>query len=168
MATVGGPPTSLNAARAVYGAGPGSLRALLRGAGLVPNIPANAGVPTSGNISLLQLVGSTNYVNIAASVSKTGGETFRNEPAPPTASVAGALTATSITGGTGSYSVGWSLVSTGGASGFTWSQGGNTVNCSATIGKFDVRTPVFRLTISDGVSVFQQDYNCSLTYTTDL
>lgn len=59
MATVPPLPLSLNAARATFGQGPGSLLAMRRGAGIVPDIPPNAGVPSGSPIALSQLVGAT-------------------------------------------------------------------------------------------------------------
>jgi hypothetical protein len=63
MATVPGPPTRLNDVCAVFGAPVGTpLNQFLRGGPWVPNIPANAGVPTVLPIRLAQLAGATNYV----------------------------------------------------------------------------------------------------------
>lgn len=59
MATVPDLPLSLNAARAIFGQGPGSLLAMRRGAGIVPNISGNNGVPTAAPIALSDLVGAT-------------------------------------------------------------------------------------------------------------
>lgn len=59
MATVPPLPLSLNTARATFGQGPGSLNAMRRGAGIVPNIPGNNGVPTAAPIALSDLVGAT-------------------------------------------------------------------------------------------------------------
>lgn len=170
MATVGGPPTSLTAARGVYGAGPGSLRQLLRGQGLVPNIPQNAGVPTSGNISLLQLVGSTNYVPMAVNVNQTGGTRFESEPAPVSQPVTGSLSA-SATNGTGSYSYSWSLVSAGGSNtGFSWSVSGpqgQVVTATAPVTKNVERQVEFQLTVSDGVTTSVTNRTLSLRYETN-
>ena len=59
MATVPGLPLSLSTARATFGQGPGSLNAMRRGAGIVPDYPANAHVPSGSPIALSQLVGAS-------------------------------------------------------------------------------------------------------------
>lgn len=59
MATVPPLPLSLSTARATFGQGPGSLLAMRRGAGIVPDIAANAHVPSGSPIALSQLVGAT-------------------------------------------------------------------------------------------------------------
>lgn len=60
---VPGLPLSLLNARAEFGLGAGGLLQLLRSpGGIVPNVPANAGVPQAAPISLSQLVGATSTV----------------------------------------------------------------------------------------------------------
>jgi hypothetical protein len=54
-----GPISLLDIATEFGGTTPHSLNEYYKGGGLVPNIPANANVPTSGTISLSQFYGAS-------------------------------------------------------------------------------------------------------------
>jgi hypothetical protein len=55
------PPISISDIKAEFGvSGSYSIRDFYRGAGIVPNTPANANVPTSGAISVLDFLGASN------------------------------------------------------------------------------------------------------------
>lgn len=95
---------TLNQIKAEFG-GNGSLRAYFRGGGLVPDIPQNAAVPTSGHISVRHFLGATNIQPL------TVGANDVNAQVPEGQEAAGVSTAVA-SGGTGSYTYSW--VHTGG------------------------------------------------------
>lgn len=136
--------------------------------GVVPNVSQNGNVPQGLPINMLQLLGATRYVPLVVDVSRSGGDDFRTEPAPVQLPVSGSLIATA-SGGTGNYSYSWAYVG-GGTGALSWSTaaGGRTVNATDTVRKNDIVNLVFQLTITDGVSTYQQNHTLRLTYSTDL
>lgn len=80
MATVPPLPLSLSTARATFGQGPGSLNAMRRGAGIVPDYPANAHVPAGSPIALSQLVGATTEVPASVNLVDANAQNIRVEP----------------------------------------------------------------------------------------
>ncbi len=154
---------TLGMVRAEFGGGvPARLSNYYRGGGRVPDTPANAGVPTSGPISLSDFYGATAYTPPTISVAQTGGYVFQPEPAPPTAFVSATLTA-SGSGGSGSFSWQWratpggAVLSTAAALGVS-----GTVPKNTTLG-------VTRyLDWTDGVTSGSVTTGASLDYATDL
>lgn len=160
------PPINLLQICEEFGAPAGTpLTSFYRGGPYVPDVAQNANVPTSGAISLLNLLGATRYTPISVVVTQSGGEVFRNESAPRTERVSGDLTP-AISGGSGSYSVSWQYLSGGNFP--QYSQTGNIVSGSSVVTKDSSDNMQFRLTVSDGVSTFQHDYGLDLSYWTDL
>lgn len=170
MALPSSPPINMLQVCAEFGAPAGTgITSFYRGGPYVPNIPQNANVPTSGYIQILQLLGAVKYVPLSVSVLQSGGTVFSPEPAPLQRDVSGSLGATA-SNGTGSYSYSWQYLSGGGGPGFTWSVSGDgrTVYCTNRVNKNDAIYIYFRLTVTDGVSTWLQDYGLRLHYETDL
>lgn len=138
-------PISWEMIRAEFGGGyPIQINQYYRGGGLVPNIPANANVPTSGTISAQNFYGATKAAPFQASLvpSTLAG----NWPNTTTGTVSRSSTV-SCSGGTGNYSI-VSRTVTGGA---TISHSGLTVTVSAT-GRNTVITGQFTVVVTDGVT----------------
>ena len=170
MATVPANPTLLQAG-SVFGAGAGiTLSALRRGAGWVPNIAQNAGVPTGFPINLSQLAGATNYTNVTASKNGNAtGSVFLPHSGSPANVTVVSNPSTVITpgGGNGSYSCSWSHLS-GDASISTPGANLFNVTFSASVGRNSEKSAVKRCTVSDGISSAFVDVSVSLSYSTDV
>lgn len=133
-----------------------------RGGPRVPNIPANANVPTAGAISANSFRGATASTPLTASLSRT--EVFGQFSGAEWTAVV--VTNTPVTaqasGGTGNYSYQWERVS-----GFNGihadSPNSASTNFSANIQGTEVA--VFRCRISDGIStVYTGNLRVGLTY----
>lgn len=88
-----------------YFGGGNSLRDFLRGGAEVPNIPENSGVPSSGNISLRDLLGATNVEAVSISLPNAS---VTDNTSPMTAGVTANPT---VSGGSGTKSYTWARVS---------------------------------------------------------
>lgn len=146
-------PLSLREVINFFGAGD-SLADFRRGAGIVPNIPENSGVPTGFPISLRQLLGvydAPSYTPISVTANHvTESGTF--------APVTGSSTRT-VSGGDGSYTTLWTLVS-----GEALLSGANTgSSASFSTSSMGTHTAVYRVTVNDGISSDSFDINVSLT-----
>lgn len=115
-----------------------------RGGGLVPNIPANANVPTSGTISAQNFYGATKAAPFQASLSPD--MLFGHWPQTTPGTISRSATV-SCSGGTGNYSI-VSRTVTGGAS---ISHSGLTVTVSAT-GRNTTISGSFTVVVTDGVT----------------
>jgi hypothetical protein len=153
---------------AEFGAPAGTpLTAFYRGGPYVPNLPVNYGVPTEGHIGMHHLLGAANLTPILASANQSGGTLFTPEPAPNFANVSGSLIPV-VSGGSGSYTYWWDILDTGaGLGAFSWSRIGNTVSATANLPKNNSRSPLFRLSVSDGYTSVYVDRYLTLTYSTD-
>lgn len=156
-------PMSLEMIRAEFGGGyPVRLSDYYRGGGLVPNNPANAGVPASGAISLSHFYGASDYLPVSATVSQTGGSVFIPEPAPPS-TVVGCNLIAHPSGGNGSYTYEWrdtpggAVISTGSS---LYVSGEVMKNSSLSLTRY--------LRVSDGVSFVDLTPQASLTYTSNV
>lgn len=164
MALPTSPPISLNQIKAEFGAtGTRSITEFYRGGAFVPNTSTNSNVPTSGTISLLDFLGASARVNLGGSISTINVEHTQGPtpPGPVRAEVYGTSTA-SPTGGTGSYTYSWSVIS-GSAqpSGSTTSQ---TFSIMADLlGNTEV-TGQIRCVISDGVESITRTATYRLRY----
>ena len=141
-----------------------SLRDFYRGGGLVPNIPQNSNIPTSGTISLLDFLGASNYIPLDGNRSPiTGTVSLTAPPFPPSTTVTAAGTA-GATGGTGSYTYAWSIRS--GNANISGSTTGANVTLTALVPRDSQVTGTVRVTISDGVSSVNIDRPYVLEYYT--
>lgn len=146
---------------------PRSITQFYRGGGIVPNTPANAGVPTSGAISLTNFYGATAYTPVSANYSGTpDGNTFQAEPAPANAFVTSGLVTINASGGNASYTYAWTHLSGNAVVAVTNPSAGSTT-FTATVAKNAARSAVKRCTVSDGTSSATVDVPTTLSYTTD-
>jgi hypothetical protein len=113
--------TLLNLQTEFGGTNPIGLNEYYRGGGLVPNVPANANVPTSGAISLSNFYGATAVTGFTATLTG-GGITYANNASPANDSIGD----TTIYGGSGTvnYLVKYSSGSLSFQKSLTW---GSTV-----------------------------------------
>jgi len=141
--------------------GNGQLLSYYRGGANVPNTAVNAGVPTSGSISLQSFYGASAYTSVGAIRSPTTIILTRGT----TGTLAGNIAVTA-SGGTGSYTYTT-----------TWLSGGTSItitgastatpgvtSTSATLGV--VRSGVLRTVVSDGTTSVNLDTNVSLEWAT--
>ena len=111
MALPTNPPISLSQIQAEFGApSTTGITDFRRGGAYVPDTPANAGVPASGDIGLLHLLGATKTTPLVLSVTGGTRETFAPEPAPSQIPMSSIMVA-SVSGGTPPYTFTWSRVS---------------------------------------------------------
>ncbi|WP_445392384.1 hypothetical protein ACUDTL_16865 [Stenotrophomonas pavanii] len=145
MALPGSGAISWEMIRAEFGGGyPIYANQYYRGAGLVPNVPANYGVPTSGMISASHFYNAVKAIPFSASLSPSWvGGTWPN-------STNGSLSAgvtVQCSGGTGNYSVISRSIDGGGT--ISGSGLGNTVSAS---GRNTTKSGTFAIVVSDGVN----------------
>lgn len=144
MALPGSGPISWEMIRAEFGGGyPIYAHQYYRGAGLVPNVPANYGVPTSGPIYASQFYNAVKATPFAASIN---GWLF-GQWAQSTQGTVSRSATVSCSGGTGNYSI-VSRTVTGGAS---ISHSGLTITVSAT-GRNTERSGTYTVVVTDGVT----------------
>lgn len=163
MAVVSTPP-SMSSVISVFG-GPGNLTAYYRGGPYVPNISQNAAIATSpGSLALSQFAGATNYVNVSASVSPaTISKTSFGSAATGASGLTNPVTATG-SGGTGSYTYAWTLIS--GDASTTIS---NSTTASVTFSRANCNTGVdyvstWKCTVSDGTTSASGNVQVTLSY----
>jgi len=159
-------PVTWDYIRFVFGGGyPIYASQYYRGGGLVPNIPANYGVPTSGTLYASQFRGATNYVNVSGSVS--GGSVSYNNglSGTPTTRVMSTTATASASGGTGSYTYTWSITGSSNISGTPSISGsGASVTVQATARINLIGTVTVQCVISDGTSSVTVSGNCTYNY----
>lgn len=144
------------------------LLSMRRGAGYVPDISQNAGVPTNPPISLSQLAGAVKYqpISISGPGTLNFGPILVNRPPSTQTRAAG----TSVSGGQGTLSVSWSHINAG--DGATCSNTG-AINPNFTAagyvgnppgsGSNETLSGVWRLTVSDGITSAQYDLTITVT-----
>lgn len=151
---------TLNQVIAFFGAGD-SLADFRRGFGIVPNIPENAGVPSSLPISLRDLLG----VYDASPVTALSVNIGSTSPAVPVDSVSPFSTSSSVTpsisGGSGARSYSWTYVSGDSFSlssttspNITFSKTGTTIRDYSGVYRLTVTDSTG--SVSDTVSVFHR------------
>lgn len=126
-----------------------------RGGAEVPNIPANYGVPTGGQISFAQFYGATNYVPM--NVSKSGDASGANSTGTLNAAVS--VTTNSVTisvsNGAGPFTYSWSYVSGTAATVNSSSSATTSFTRVANATLYDdcvARTATYRCTVTDSTS----------------
>lgn len=152
MALQASPPISLNDIKAEFGAtGTRSITEFYRGGAFVPNTAANSGVPTSGQIDLLDFLGAANYAGITAAFANLSA-TYSDptNPNPPRSRVVYGYPNISASGGTGSYTYAWSIVS--GPAAISGATTGSGVTIYATVNNWDVVSGTIQCVVSDGVT----------------
>ena len=156
MALPGSGPISWEMIRAEFGGGyPIYANQYYRGAGLVPDVPANYGVPTSGPIYASQFYNAVKATPFRASMASwLSGQWAQN-----TQGTVSRSTTVSCSGGTGNYSI-VSRSVTGGA---TISGSGLNVVVSAT-GRNTERSGTFTVVVTDGVTNITLTGNYSYTF----
>lgn len=168
MALPTNPPISLSQIQAEFGApSTTGITDFRRGGAYVPNTPANAGVPASGDIGLLHLLGATKYTPMPMSLTLSGGgsETFVPEPAPTQQYLSGSLTLT-INNGTAPFSVSWSRIAGGLA--FSVVSGGMGITFGANVRKNTLVEATYRATVQDATgAVVATASTIQLWYYTD-
>lgn len=107
----------------------------------------------------------TNYVPLDGDRSTISGNVFMPEPAPVQTSVS-ATGSAGATGGTGSYTYVWTIIS--GPAAIIGSNTNASVSITATVSKNNIVSGTIRCQISDGVSSINIDRGYSLSYFTDL
>ncbi|MBN4945025.1 hypothetical protein JY432_03075 [Stenotrophomonas maltophilia] len=145
MALPGSGPISWEMIRAEFGGGyPIYADQYYRGRGLVPDVPANYGVPTSGPIYASQFYNAVKATPFQASLSPSW--LMGSWPQSTSGSISRSFSV-SCSGGTGNYSV-VSRSVTGGAS-ISGSGLGGTVSAS---GRNTTRMGQFTVVVTDGVT----------------
>lgn len=166
---VPGPPVSLAAVRAEFGAPAGTpLSAFVRGGTWVPDIAQNAGVPTTPPIRLAQLAGAVKYQPMTISGPNPVTWIGPTTPKPPRKVYTSSQQ--TVTGGNPAKSYNWTYLS-----------GGNDIMCDApttlngsfwAYGAIEIgvdpppettSNAVWRLTVSDGTSSVSSDVTFSFT-----
>lgn len=100
------PPITLAQIQAEFGAPAGTgITSFYRGGTYVPNTAPNAGVPTSGSIGLLSLLGASAYTPMIVSAPNVSGDSF-----PGTNAIFGS-SASSVTGGLAPFTIAWTFQS---------------------------------------------------------
>lgn len=118
-----------------------------RGGPLVPNVPANNGIPTSGAISAFQFRGATKVTPFAASIDPSSVYQYYNRNDFGTLYASAVI---SMSGGSGSYTV-TNLDGTTPTTGVTYTRSGNNVSLTAT-GQNTSRNGIIRFRCSDGAT----------------
>lgn len=106
----------------------------------------------------------TNYVPLDGNRSPIGGDVFMPEPAPVQTDVS-ATGSAGATGGTGSYTYVWTILS--GPAAISGSNTNASVLINATVLKNGTVSGTIRCQISDGVTSITIDRAYALSYTTD-
>ena len=147
-------------------AGNTPLSSFRRGAGIVPDTAANAGVPTGFPINLSQMAGSVRYVNVTAGKSGNASGSFSYTP-PPVGPTTVGISTNSVTaiagGGNGGYSYFWQHISGDTFTGWSTNTASNLFH-HGSVGRNQTKSGVYRCTISDGVTSAFVDVNVSVTY----
>ncbi|WP_295842523.1 hypothetical protein [uncultured Xanthomonas sp.] len=160
MALPGSGPISWEMIRAEFGGGyPIYAHQYYRGAGLVPDVPANANVPTSGAISAWHFYNAVKATPFQASI--TGW--LSGNWAQSTQGTVSRSATVSCSGGTGNYSIVSSSV-TGGA---TISHSGLTITVRAT-GRNQEKSGTYTVVVTDGVTQITVSGNYSYSFGTPL
>lgn len=161
------PPISLTQIQDEFGAPRGTgITDFRRGGAYVPNVPANSGVPTSGAIGLLHLLGATKTTPLVCSFTGNGSRIFEREPAPTYQDMSGSTTA-SISGGIPPYTHSWSRTS----GSMSWNVNPSNslqIQHSARVSSNTSENAKFTITVSDSggqTAAFTQNVN--YTYETD-
>jgi len=161
MALPGSGPISWEMIRAEFGGGyPIYMDQYYRGRGLVPDVPANYGVPTSGAIYASQFYGAVKATPFQASLSPSW---LSGQWAQSTNGTVSRGYSVNCSGGTGNYSV-VSRTVTGSA---THSGSGLSGTVSAT-GRNTSRSGTFTVVVSDGVNQITLTGNYDYSFGTPL
>lgn len=157
-------PATMSSVYAEFGAPAGTLLSqFLRGGPYVPNVAANAGVPTSLPINLQQLAGAVKYVPITLGGSTViQGSTCGLPTTQTTYTSGGAIT---VSGGNPSPSISWAYIS--GDSSMTQNIGGLTPQWNSAVNRGASKSAVYRITVSDGVSSATRDVTVNLFHDFD-
>lgn len=159
---VPGPPVSLAAVRAEFGAPAGTpLNAFVRGGAWVPNTAQNAAVPIAPPIRLASLAGAAAYQPVTATASPNPATGNGSGPNSSGVVYTGNITATGH-GGHGSYTYAWSMVS--GTASIT-NPNSATMQVNKLVFAGSPQTVTARCTVSDGASSNYVDVPITLTYT---
>lgn len=145
-------PLRLSEVIAFFEAG-NSLGDFRRGAGIVPNIPENNGVPTGFPIRLSQLSGVYDaplYTPISVTAS---GVNVTNTSGTPVG-----VSNASVTGGDGTHTYSWAYIS--GDVTLTGSTTGSSASFAGTAGVNEFS--VYRVTVNDGTTSDSADINVTL------
>lgn|GEM_PF-646786 len=146
MALPSSGPISWAMIRAEFGGGnPVYASQYYRGAGLVPNSAANSAVPTSGRISAANFYGATKATQFSASLSNP---VLEGSWPQTTTGTLYADTNVLCSGGSGSYSIVSSTITSGLAS---ITASGLNVTVSAS-GRNQERSGTFRVVVTDGTT----------------
>jgi hypothetical protein len=159
---VPGPPVSLAAVRAEFGAPAGTpLHAFVRGGAWVPDTAQNSSVPTAPPIRLAQLAGAVKYQPVTATAAPTSASGSGSGPNPSGFVISNTVTVTGH-GGNAAYTYSWSIIS-----------GSVAINAPSSASTyfsaqvFNTLDAVARCTVSDGTTSSYVDVPVSLTYTRD-
>lgn len=159
---VPGPPVSLSAVRAEFGAPAGTpLSAFVRGGAWVPNIAQNNGVPTAPPIRLASLAGAVKYQPVTATAAPTTANGDTTGPNPSGIVVSNTVSVTGY-GGNAPYTYSWSIIS--GSVAINTPSSASTY-FSAQVFTGNTVTATARCTVSDGTTSGYVDVPVSLTYT---
>jgi hypothetical protein len=142
------------------------LSAFRRGAGIVPNTPINANVPTGLPIHLSQLAGSARYTNVTAGKSGNASGSFNYTPppvGPTTVGISTNVVDAIAGGGNGGYTYFWQHISGDTFTGWSTSAASNLFH-HGSVGRNQTRSGVYRCTISDGTTSAFVDVNVSVTF----
>lgn len=143
------------------------LSSFYRGGAIVPNIPANNGVPTSGALSLSNFYNATRQVPLSTGGPSSTSKLFtlpEATPAPSAISVTSdAITLTPAGGTGGPYTCTWSHLS-GDATVSNPAANTFAPTFTATVTKFSVKAAVKRCSYTDGIQAATFDVSVSLRY----
>lgn len=148
---------------AEFGAPAGTgLSQFLRGGPYVPNVAANAGVPTSLPIRLSQLAGAVKYVPISL-----GGSTFASGSTcglPTTQTTFSSVASITVSGGNPSPSISWAYIS--GDNTMSLTNPGSALNAqwSSAVNRGASKSATYRITVSDGISSATRDVAVTLSH----
>jgi hypothetical protein len=143
--------------QAEFSTGANSLSQYYRGGGIVPNTGTNVNVPTSGTISL------SNFYNAAAStpLSATLSPSYSFKTRATTGILSTGTITCNPTGGNGTYTYSWSVLSNNAGGGLTNGTTNQTNNFNT--GSFAVpntRQTVLRCTVTSGGDTVNVDITC--------
>lgn len=160
-------PISWEMIRAEFGGGlPIHISQYYRGGGLVPDVAANANVPTSGAIGAWHFYGAVKAIPLSVSLSAntaSGISFLPHDGSPATLRVISDSVIGSPAGGTGTYSYQWERVS--GANITADRPTAAATTFSGTVPRNSTIEAVFRLRVQDGVStVYSGDVAVDLSY----
>lgn len=149
---------------AEFGAPAGTgLSQFLRGGPYVPNVAANAGVPTSLPIRLSQLAGAVKYIPISLGGSTViQGSTCGLPTSQTTYTSGGSIT---VSGGNPGPSISWAYI--GGDASVVQNVGGLTPQWNSAVNRGASKSATYRITVSDGVSSATRDVTVNLFHDFD-